>query len=152
MDLSSDFLLFIAIVLPMNDVRKPRLLIADDNPGLPLTLQEAIEHRGTYEVVVVQDGGAAIEALREASRGAFDRVLTDGRMPGANGDEVIRVALEELGYAPRQLAIMSTFVGDTEVPDGVTKFSKPSPLKSICAWLDGDLSTQPESELAPPAE
>ena len=77
------------------------ILIAEDEPttreGLARTLRA-----GGYEVDVVHDGAAALEAL---GQGSFDLVVTDLRMPGADGIAVLRRARE---IAPQTLVLMTT--------------------------------------------
>jgi DNA-binding NtrC family response regulator len=68
-----------------------RILVAEDEDGLRSFLAEAIEGAG-HDVVAVGDGDAALAALRE---GGFDVVLTDLRMPGADGMTVVRAARTE---------------------------------------------------------
>src|SRR5215472_8423050 len=66
-----------------------RILIADDAPALRVLLQRCIE-LGGHEAVVATDGSEAIEILHSGQR--IDAVVTDHRMPGASGVEVITEA------------------------------------------------------------
>ena len=66
-----------------------RILIADDAPALRVLLQRCIE-LGGHEAVVATDGSEAIAILRGGQR--IDAVVTDHRMPGASGVEVITEA------------------------------------------------------------
>jgi putative two-component system response regulator len=66
-----------------------RILIADDAPALRVLLQRCIE-LGGHEAVVATDGSEAIDILRGGER--IDAVVTDHRMPGASGVEVITEA------------------------------------------------------------
>ena len=65
----------------------PRILIADDE----YNTREALVRffRRKYAVEAAPDGQAAIRALQETP---FDLVLTDLRMPGADGMEVLTAA------------------------------------------------------------
>ena len=65
---------------------KKRILAVDDSPEA-LSLLEKVLKREGYEVMVVQDGTAALEVL---SSQAFDLVLLDVMMPGVDGFEVSR--------------------------------------------------------------
>ncbi len=62
-----------------------RLLIVEDEEVLALLYKEELEREG-YEVIAVGDADAALRALRE---GTFDLVVTDIRMPGRDGIELI---------------------------------------------------------------
>jgi DNA-binding response OmpR family regulator len=64
-----------------------KVLIADDEPNIVMSLQFLMEHEG-YEVRTVADGEAALQALREFRP---DLVLLDVMMPRRNGYEICRV-------------------------------------------------------------
>lgn len=65
-----------------------RILLVDDETAILDTLQILFKGEG-YEVVVAGSGKAALESLEEAKP---DIVLTDIRMPGAGGMEVLSKA------------------------------------------------------------
>ncbi|MBI3273148.1 MAG: response regulator [Planctomycetes bacterium] len=65
---------------------KPKVLIADDEPGNRELLLTMCEGMGLDAVTVV-DGREAVERLEMES---FDLVVTDLHMPYRNGDEVAR--------------------------------------------------------------
>ncbi len=69
----------------------PRILVVDDEEGVRSFLAEALEDAG-YSVVEAGDGDAAAERLR---REAFDLLITDFRMPGLHGLELVRIARAE---------------------------------------------------------
>lgn len=77
-------------------VRK-RVLLADDDPLSLLTLARLLERDG-YEVTAVAGGLAALAALKDGA--AFDCVVTDLQMPGADGLQVAAQA-RALSPAPR---------------------------------------------------
>ena len=68
-----------------------RLLAAEDNPVNQLVLQGILEDEGC-ELVVVDDGQAAVDAVR-AAPDSFDLVLMDVQMPVMNGLEATRAIL-----------------------------------------------------------
>jgi CheY-like chemotaxis protein len=61
------------------------ILLADDEPLSREFLQEALQSFG-YHVLAVDSGTAAMQQLADAS---FDCVVTDLRMPGADGLAVL---------------------------------------------------------------
>jgi two-component system NtrC family response regulator len=67
-----------------------RVLLADDEVTIAVTLGDALEEAG-YEVVTAADTGAALAALEEFE---IDIVLTDIRMPGAGGMAVLERSVE----------------------------------------------------------
>lgn len=65
-----------------------RILILDDEPKMGPLLRRSLERDG-YEVEAFEEPAAALERLREAP---FDALVTDLRMPGLDGLEVLRRA------------------------------------------------------------
>src|SRR5262245_42154419 len=67
-----------------------RVLLADDEVTIAVTLRDALEDAG-HEVLYAPDTGAALRLLDER---APEAVLTDIRMPGEGGMEVLRRSIE----------------------------------------------------------
>src|SRR5919205_720313 len=65
-----------------------RILIADDHDSLRRGLAQAIAEAG-HEIEEAPNGNAAIEKLHE---GAYDVVVSDLRMGGSTGIEVLKTA------------------------------------------------------------
>ncbi len=85
---------------------KKRILIVDDE----IHTREALLRylRGRFDVTGAEDGAAAIEILKNSD---FDLVLTDLRMPGADGMSVLEAALSK---ANRPECIVFTAYGTIE--------------------------------------
>jgi len=83
------------------------LLVADDDPGLRESLERTLTREG-YRVVLASDGNAALERLQA---GGIDVVLTDLKMPGLTGIEVLRAAK---AIAPNVDVILLTAFGTVE--------------------------------------
>src|SRR5206468_374557 len=64
------------------------LLIADDDPGLRESLERTLTREG-YRVVLASDGRAALERVQA---GGIDLIVTDLRMPGLTGLDLLRAA------------------------------------------------------------
>src|SRR5882672_897194 len=64
------------------------LLIADDDPGLRESLERTLTREG-YRVVLASDGRAALERVQA---GGVDLIVTDLKMPGLTGLELLRAA------------------------------------------------------------
>ena len=79
---------------------KPRILIVDDKEMMVKLFVRLLS--GPYEVVTARSGTHALEALATAE---FDVVLTDIRMPGADGFEVLRTVKRD---SPRTEVILIT--------------------------------------------
>lgn len=70
----------------MEPAIRPRILLAEDDPVSSAFLAETL--RGLdLEVLCAEDGHAALAAAR---RQRFDALMLDHRLPGVNGDDVLR--------------------------------------------------------------
>ncbi|WP_161796930.1 response regulator [Devosia soli] len=80
-------------------MRKPSILIAEDEPLIAILLQDGLEYEG-YTATVAKDGDEAIALLEERPE-SFDLLLTDIRMPGkTNGWSLARHARSLLPNLP----------------------------------------------------
>jgi DNA-binding NtrC family response regulator len=68
----------------------PHLLFVDDEPALRALMAERLSDHG-FDVVEAENGERAVELLHQF---AFDIVITDLRMPGMDGTQVIEAALK----------------------------------------------------------
>ena len=86
------------------------ILVADDEPGVRESLAEVLRDAG-YAVQTAADGTAALKALEEHD---FGVIVTDLRMPGADGIAVLKRARE---VSPQTLVLVMTAHGtfDTAV-------------------------------------
>ena len=73
---------------PAVPVGRPRVLVADDEPSVRDLLAKTLA-LAEYDVDLVIDGRAAVERLRVLP---YDLLITDLKMPGADGLTVIREA------------------------------------------------------------
>jgi DNA-binding NtrC family response regulator len=90
--------------------REARILVVEDNDslrgGVALALREAWS-----EVAEAASGDEALAQIQDAGREAFDVVLTDVRLPGADGLAVLRAARER---DPRTSVLLMTAYGSIE--------------------------------------
>jgi DNA-binding NtrC family response regulator len=86
-----------------------RILIADDDADMRDLLQEVLDDAG-YDTVVAVDGRVALAQI-EVGREMIDLVITDVRMPGVTGDEVMRAVRERRAETP---VIVITAFGSVE--------------------------------------
>lgn len=78
------------------------ILIADDEPKIRRVIGDVLRNRGS-KVVVVDNGGAAIQYLEACQRGEyppFELVISDIKMPDRNGYEVFSAVRRCLGQVP----------------------------------------------------
>jgi nitrogen regulation protein NR(I) len=92
-----------------------RILLIDDDPGIVDTLSRLMADEG-YEVTVEKRGD---EGLARATQDTFNVVVTDLKMPGLGGLELVR----QLHAArPRLPIILITAFGTTQTAIEATKF------------------------------
>jgi DNA-binding response OmpR family regulator len=85
-----------------------RILVIEDDREMRSLLKDFIEDEG-YEVDSVEDGS---EAFRKLARETFDLMITDIRMPGLSGLEILPGLKKLLPQAP---IIVITAFGSEEV-------------------------------------
>src|SRR5438093_334210 len=83
------------------------LLVADDDPGLRESLERTLTREG-YRVLLASDGRAALERVQG---GGIDLIVTDLKMPGLTGLELLRAAK---AIAPDLDVILLTAFGTVE--------------------------------------
>jgi len=95
----------------MNNV-VTKILIAEDEPTLVLTLKYNLEREG-YAVLSATDGEAAIAAARKTRP---DLIVLDVMMPGLNGLEVCRILRKEMQVP---ILILSARADETDETAGL---------------------------------
>ncbi len=112
-----------------------KILLIEDNPGLAASMQRVLSDEG-HEVSLEKRGDAGLSLARA---GSFDVVVTDLKLPGLDGLELVR----ELHAAkPRLPIILMTAHGTTETAIEATKFGaydyvlKPFEMPELLELLD----------------
>src|SRR5204863_392717 len=111
------------------------LLVADDDPGLHESLERTLTREG-YRVLLASDGRAALERLQT---GDIDLIVTDLKMPGLTGLELLRAAK---AIAPHVDVILLTAFGTVEeavkaMKDGAYDFlTKPFRREQLLKLID----------------
>ena len=72
------------------------ILVVDDEPTQRAILAEVLRDEG-YQVVTAPDGETALQRVRD---GGVDLILTDVRMPGISGEELLAKVREERPHLP----------------------------------------------------
>ncbi len=78
----------------------PRILVVDDDDGVRFLLREIL----TEEGLSVAEAASGEDALRALEKGTFDLVVTDLRMPGLDGMELLRRVVKR-SRAPRVILL-----------------------------------------------
>jgi two-component system response regulator PilR (NtrC family) len=87
--------------------RKSKILVIEDEKNMREILKILLEGEG-YEVSTARDG---TEGLGWLNRDIFDLIITDIKMPGVDGFQILRKAQE---ISPETLVVMMTAFGTTE--------------------------------------
>jgi CheY-like chemotaxis protein len=123
-----------------------RILIVDDESKVAFFLQESLESlAGNYQVVRADTGASA---LAERGRAPFDVVITDLRMPGMSGLELMQRVRDQF---PQTRTILITAYGSDDVEAETRRlqayryFTKPFHIQDLTsavqeALLDGAAS------------
>jgi len=93
---------------------KGNILLIEDDPGIAMTLRRVLCDEGN-EVVVDTRGD---NGLKKAQNGSFEVVITDMKLPGLNGLDLVRQLHES---HPRLPIILITAHGTTETAIEATK-------------------------------
>ncbi len=88
----------------MSEVKLPKVLCVDDEPGLLRSLRWLL--RGQYEVAVTDSPRAGLSLL---SADEFDVIISDQRMPGMTGTEFLQEAKR---LSPRSVRLLLTGYSD----------------------------------------
>ena len=95
--------------------RNPAIVVVDDDPEVLRAVARDLRRRygDDYRVVRTGTGAEAVDAVRQLAErgGAVALVLSDQRMPGLNGVEVLRQSAE---HAPRAKRALLTAYADTD--------------------------------------
>lgn len=118
-----------------------RILIVDDEPKVGFFLKESLEALGRgYHVTHVDSGEAA---LAELARQPFELIVTDLRMPGLNGLELLSRVND---LAPDARTILITAYGNDEVEHESRRlnasyyFTKPFQIDQFTAAVEDVLA------------
>ena len=119
------------------------ILIAEDDDSIRHALTDVLTASG-YEVLALEEGLAAIHAVRERN---FDLALLDVAMPGADGFQVLQAMSEERPGTP---VIMLTARGEEEDRVQGLKLGaddyivKPFSIRELLARIEAVLRRSPE--------
>ena len=108
----------------------PRILVVDDEEAILYVFERYLSVAG-YDVAVANNG---FDAVRAGEAGPFDLLITDFRMPGMNGIEVIH-ALRRLKPGLPALVISGNPIEAGTMPEGVRFLSKPVSMSDLLALI-----------------
>ncbi len=70
----------------MNDTKKKRVLLVDDNPSI-LEILSMMLRSENLEIETANDGAAALDLIINELKGNFDIIITDYQMPVLDGQK-----------------------------------------------------------------
>lgn len=115
---------------------KRRVLVVDDEQSIGMGILKMLGQSGQYYAVHASNGEQAQEAL---SKEAFDLVITDIRMPGLNGIDLLKYVRSN---HPHTGVIVMTAYGSTEVQEEASRrgslyyIEKPFDLNRLDSIID----------------
>ncbi|MFZ3064146.1 MAG: sigma-54 dependent transcriptional regulator [Nitrospirota bacterium] len=118
-----------------------KILVVEDNPGMRKMLVQALTEKD-YDVTEVADG---LEAARKIETEGYDLIITDLKLPGIDGLEVLKKAKEN---NPNSLVIIITAFGTVEnaveaMRQGAYDYIlKPFSIKEVYLKIEKALSQQ----------
>lgn len=118
-----------------------RILIADDEPNIVMSLEFLMKHEG-FEVEVANDGEAALQAVEERTP---DLILLDVMMPKMTGFEVCQRIRTNPRWQGVKIIMLTAKGRDTEVAKGLglgadAYMTKPFSTKDLVAQVKQLLS------------
>ena len=117
----------------MRSTATKSILIVDDEEVMREFLTEILED---YDITKACDGEEAVEKIKEKN---FELIITDMKMPGISGEEVVKFARKE--SPETQIIVISGYSSLSSVSNtlghGVSAFlSKPFTIKQIRAEVE----------------
>ena len=120
----------------------PRILLGEDQPEMRTLLRRALSRRG-YDVVEAPDGPGLVKALVEGllaqQTQVPDLIITDVRMPGFSGIEVLARLRREGWTTP---VVLITAFGDAqlhqeaEMLGAARVLNKPFAMEDLCEVVE----------------
>ena len=113
-----------------------RILIADDEPNIVISLEYLLQREG-YRVLVARDGQEALDTLRAAPP---DLVLLDVMLPGVSGFDVCQKIRENPAWNGIRVLMLTAKGRDVEMSKGMALgadayITKPFSTKELLAQI-----------------
>ncbi|PZP65070.1 MAG: two-component system response regulator [Azospira oryzae] len=120
-----------------------RILIADDEPNIVVSLEFLMERQG-YQIRVANDGEEVLRAVHEFRP---DLILLDVMLPGKSGFEVCQRLREDPAWQKLKVVMLTAKGRDTEVAKGLALgadayITKPFSTKELIAQVKRLLGEQ----------
>ncbi len=132
---------------------KKRVLLVEDEPTVALLIKDSLTDLS--DKFVVERAASGEEALDFMKQGAWDLVVTDNRMPGITGLQLIENLRDR---SPSTRAILITAYGSDEVEEAAKRLkvfhylTKPFPLAELRRIIQEALALLHDPEARPPED
>jgi CheY-like chemotaxis protein len=129
----------------MNETDTPKdasmatILVADDTPDVTLVIAKLLEATG-YRALCAQSAREALDLLDENEH--IRLVLSDIRMPGVDGFDLVRVLRHRFPHLPVILMTGLPITDDDAAPHGVAVVQKPFDVDVLTRLIEEKLSPQ----------
>ena len=119
-----------------------KLLVADDEPNIVISLEYLMKREG-YDVLVATDGNQALEAIQREQPAL---VLLDVMMPGKTGFEVCQAVRADPALAGVRILMLTAKGRDTDISKGlalganaymIKPFSTRELVQKVAEMLEG---------------
>ena len=116
-------------------MRTARVLVVDDDSEILAAVTRMLERKG-YAVLRANSADHALDIVRNA--GPVDVVVSDIRMPGMQGTQLIR----EVSQLSRQtVSVLMTGAAELlDVPPGVSVLKKPFSMQELISAIQASLA------------
>ena len=125
---------------PLQSDRVKSILIVEDDPSIRDTLEEVFEGETDHQVLLAEDGEAALEILQTATPQLF---LLDYKLPGMNGLELTERIRRIKGYECTPVFLMSANIFQEDFSKFQLKYvRKPFELDELLQLVEDALAEQ----------
>jgi PAS domain S-box-containing protein len=123
---------------PLARAARPlRVLVVDDEDGVRRVVVRTLQRRGHH----VDEAAEGTRALQMLDAAAYDVIVSDLRMPGMSGDELLSRLRERSGGIEQRLIFLT---GDTASPEAVRILAgadvpilpKPAAIAEVVRWVE----------------
>jgi PAS domain S-box-containing protein len=127
-----------------NAVKKLRILVVDDEPGVRKLLEKAFTSKG-HSVDVISDAASAMEIIDAGT--IYDIIITDVRMPGINGMDLYKLIIRRMPEMKNRVIVITGDVMGEDIKSFLTDYqipylTKPFKVKEIEEKIDNILTNK----------
>ncbi|MEP6479622.1 MAG: response regulator [Rhodoglobus sp.] len=113
------------------------VVVADDDPDIRALVRISVTRAGLHVVADVEDGAAALAAIREYDP---DLAILDVSMPELSGIEVCRAVRADVAIGDVRILLLSASVDEAAQREGLDAgadyyLAKPFSPRDLVAWL-----------------